>query len=671
MSSTPHARNPFGATKAVDLNDSQIQNLWVDVLSIGEELSHFAHPNSAMPSLVLGAKGSGKTHLMRYHSFELQMLRYGANPTVEEIQTGVANDGYIGIYALCGSINSSRFRGKRQSEEKWREIFAYYLELWLSHHLLQVVEKLQLGDDVESTLCAAIYQLFDRPLTSQAQTIRELGSQIAALQRDLDYRVNNAVMTGTLDVEIIVTRGRLIFGIPRLLASHCAFLKNALFVYAIDEFENLTIEQQQVINSLIRDKQIPATFRIGARLYGVKTYRTDGSEEENLKDSEYEVIALDRIFRAHKKNYATFARSLVSKRLATASSVSALSVAGEAADWAGMFESVDDRWSSDYYASLMKNKESPHFKEFRTKLRGVSEGEADRLVEMMAVTEYPLLEKLNLLRFYKQAHRKVNRLEIAERVMRECREFLQGPGKSDSYATALDHYKSDLIAQIYRENGSKQLYLGLDTFVLMSSGLPRALLTILRSVFDWSTFNGEDPLRTGRISIDAQYRGVRDASDWFYENMRKTSGDGHRIQAATDRLARLFRVNRFSDRPAEVSLCAFAIAEQEGSDDARHVLRLAEERSFLNRISSGGRKDKNSGAPLAMFQLSPMLAPRWDLPLARRGVPQFTGEELDAIFAPVSEEQFDRIINDWKARTSFSVASSDADTTPSAQGQLL
>ena len=671
MSNSLHARNPFGATKAVDLNDSQIQSLWVDVLSIGEELSQFAHPNSPMPSLVLGAKGSGKTHLMRYHSFELQMLRYGENPTAEQIQAGVADDGYIGIYALCGSINSSRFRGKRQSDEKWREIFAYYLELWLSHHLLQIVERLSLGEKLESILCMAIAQLFDRPLTSQPRTVRELGNLIASLQRDLDYRVNNAVMTGLLDVEILVTRGRLIFGIPKLLASHCEFLRDALFVYAIDEFENLTIEQQQVVNSLIRDKQIPATFRIGARLYGVKTHRTDGAEEENLKDSEYEVIALDRIFRAHKKNYTTFAKSLVSKRLASASSASALSVVGEAADWAGLFESVDDRWSSSYYAALIKSKESPHFKEFRSKLRGVSEAEADRLIEMMAVAEYPLLEKLNLLRFYKQAHRKTNRLEVAERIMRECQKFIQSPGEPSPYATALDHYKSDLNAQLCRENSSKHLYLGLDTFVLMSAGLPRALLTILRSVFDWSTFNGEDPLRVGRISIDAQYRGVRDASDWFYENMRKTSGDGHRIQAATDRLARLFRVNRFADRPAEVSMCAFAIAEQEGSDDAREVLRLAEERSFLNRISSGGRKDKNSGAPLAMFQLSPMLAPRWDLPLARRGVPQFTGEELDAIFAPASEEKFDQILDAWKAKTSFSVGMDEVDAATGAQRKLL
>ncbi len=74
----------------------------------------------------------------------------------------------------------------------------------------------------------------------------------------------------------------------------------------------------------------------------------------------------------------------------------------------------------------------------------------------------------------------------------------------------------------------------------MSAGLPRSLLTILRSVFEWSLFNGEDPLRTGRISAEAQYRGVRDASDWFYENMRKAGEDGIAIQTAIDRLARLF-----------------------------------------------------------------------------------------------------------------------------------
>lgn len=675
MNSSLHSKNPFGATKAVDLDDNQIQTLWVDVLEFGEELVQFAHPSSAMPSLVLGAKGSGKTHLMRYHSFELQLLRYGDAPTASDIHTGVEKDGYIGVYALCGNINSSRFAGKRQPDEKWRELFSYYMELWLTHHLLLIVEKLRLDPVLERDICSEMLSLFDAPLPRNPETIRDFADCITQLQRELDYAVNNAVMTGQLDVEILVTRGRLIFGLPKILANKCAFLSKVLFVYSIDEFENLNVEQQKVINSLIRGKEIPATIRVGARSYGIKTYHTDGSGEENLRDSEYEVIPLDRIFRNHKTNYAKFAKSLVSKRLGAAYSVSAKTVAGqdEGADWDAIFDSIDDAWNSDYYKNLIKpgaDGQRRHITAFRNNLSRVKDDQREKLVSLLSVDEFPLLEKLNLLRFYKRANNGDPLAATAEKIAQECRSFIASPGIKSPYATALQHYKFDLSAQLHRENGEKQYYLGLETFITMSAGLPRALLTILRSIFDWSTFQGEDPLKTGRISIDAQYRGVRDASDWFYQNMRKAGEDGRAIQVAVDRLGQIFRVNRFADRPAEVSLCTFAVSEHHASAEARRILRLAEERSFLNRVSLGG-KDKNSGDPLEKFQISPMLAPRWDLPLGRRGTVTLTSGDFNAIFDPsCNDTEFDAVLSEWKKKTSASI-SDLAKPTNTAQGSLL
>jgi len=672
MTSKEHVPNPFGATKAVDLDNTQIQALWVDVLNIGEELSQFAHPSTAMPSLVLGAKGSGKTHLMRYHSFDLQLLRYGKDAPDVEVHKGIEKDGYIGIYVLCGSINSSRFKGKGQSDEKWRDVFAYYLELWLTHHLLRVVERLHLGENKEREFCELACELFDRQPWPAPKSVNELSKGIADLQKELDYAVNNSIMTGTLNVEILVTRGKLIFGLPKVLASICEFLSSARFVYSIDEFENLTIEQQQVVNSLIRDKEIPATFRIGARLYGVKTQRTDGAEEENLKDSEYETIPLDRIFRNHKTNYATFARELVAKRLAAARYTAAAAGTLSPSDWKGVFETVDDRWDSKYFRDIAGDsgfKERAHFRSFRAKLSEVGGDELGQLVGLLSATEYPILEKLNLLRFYKHARRRVDYFDIAQRINRECRAFVRTPSDRSQYATALDHYKTDLIAQLHRENGAKQLYLGLDNFILMSAGLPRALLTILRSIFDWSAFNGERPLAGEPVSVDAQYRGVRDASDWFFENMRKASGDGRRIQVATDRLAQLFRANRFADRPADVSMCAFAVPEGAGSQEALEVLRLCEERSFLVRLSARERKDKNTGAPQSVYQISPMLAPRWDLPLGRRGVPVFSREEVDAVFGS-SDEGFRTVLESWRDRMKF-VSGAGNDESENPQPSLI
>src|SRR5580658_7677338 len=115
--------NPFDVTKAVDFNDEQINKYFVDMPAGG--FAAMANPRSPMPMLIMGGKGSGKTHLMRYFSYPLQKLRHQAN------LIRLREEGYLGIYLRCGGLNAARFRGKGQTEEAWDAVFAYYMELWL------------------------------------------------------------------------------------------------------------------------------------------------------------------------------------------------------------------------------------------------------------------------------------------------------------------------------------------------------------------------------------------------------------------------------------------------------------------------------------------------------------------------------------------------------------
>lgn len=649
--------NPFAITKAVDLNDEQILSLWVDVAGGAADFAEYARPVSPMPTFIMGAKGSGKTHLMRYHSFELQALRYRhAN---KRLRDGIVSDGYIGIYMRCSGLNSGRFANKGQSPDVWKELFAYYIELWLTQHLLHVAQVLELGavEKNEATLCHRILDLFDKPPQSKPATVRDLQTLIAELQRQLDFEVNNCVLTGKINAQILATRGRLVFGIPKLLSKMFPFLKSVLFVYSIDEFENLTQEQQRLMNTLVREKELPSTLRIGSRLYGIKTHATDSAAEENLRDSEFETLYLDQIFRTHKKRYASFAKQLIDKRLASAYGLTGDRSKIEPVDgmkWAGFFEEPDENWNSPEFLELVKNKPSPerrHFVDLQEKLGSAtfSPGTIRKVVGNLSAPDFPLLEKTNLLIFYQEMSKSEDALDSSASIRALCREYAESPTSKGRYGSTIDHYKSDLVAQLRRENDAKQCYVGINDFITMSAGLPRALLTILRSIFEWSFFNGEDPLRTHRISLAAQQRGVKDASDWFYDNMRKAGDDGIAIQSAIERLAQLFRINRFADKPVECSLIAFSIAEQDASPEALRVLHLCEERSFLNRIA-GGQRDKNSERVTMKFQLSNMLSPRWDLPLGRRGTVAFDSRYFNAIFDNSKRDDFQEILAEWRDR---------------------
>ncbi|QOF72473.1 hypothetical protein IG197_05185 [Aminobacter sp. SR38] len=639
-------KNPFGITKAVDLNNEQIEQLWVEMVIDDSRIKpEFDHPASPMPTYILGAKGSGKTHLMRHQSFELQKLRYiAAGKTIAD---GIRDDGYLGLYVRCSGLHSNRFSGKRQSDEVWTQLFSFYFELWLAQHALRLLCEIiaNESEQVDLEITAEIITLLDKKPTEDIKSLSDLSAFFAEQQKKLDYQINNCLITGVLDPDIILTAGNVIFGIPKIVSEKISFLRDVLFVYAIDEFENLTMAQQIHVNTIYREREPPSTFRIGARTYGIRTYGTNSAGEENLKDSEFTEIQLDSKLRELEAQYNAFSRSLVTKRLSQLGS-------SDAGQLEQHFASFDGGWRSPDWLEVIDSdsRERPHFK---TLQQLVTKHHDDlsypEILHAFSKPESPVLEKLNIMLFM-QDWAKGRDLSVSfKRVAAEMSAFIKGEADGERYKQALGHYAGDLSAQLLRDARKPQNYGGIDNFVRMSAGIPRALLTILRSVFEWASFADERPFEGGLISLRSQQKGVLDASDWYFSNMRKAGPDGIVIQAAVERLANIFRINRFSDKPVEISLCSFSVSEREISDEARRVLGLAEARAFLHRIP-GGQKERNSEDVTAKFQLSPMLAPRWDLPLSRRGVVTFSAEEFNAIFDASRDDQYQQLLGGWRSK---------------------
>lgn len=646
--------NPFNITKAVDLSDNQIEQYWVD-FSTDQVLLGLLKPRSVMPMLILGGKGSGKTHLMRYCSYPLQRLRHRNN-----IPQGIHDDGYLGIYLRCGGLNSSRFEGKGQSPEVWADVFAYYMELWISQMLLNAVTDIySKSNELEKEtlkLCNAIADLFDEPLDSMPTSLSDILTLLQKLQKDVDLTVNNSSSTHNLDVRIRITRGHFIFGLPRLLSQHLPSFKGVLVVYLLDEFENLTESQQKYINTLIRERDEPCTFKVGSRLYGVKTYRTFSSEEENKEGSEYEVLPLDALLRKQKE-YPNFARSLCKKRLLIANKLlHSDTINGDLQELDRWFE-IDERTpiaenETRFILEKYVGRERPYFKSLHQKIlecylgknRKQSSARVSRILDALRCPAYPLLEKVNIFLLYRAWDKGKDLFVESEEINLACSRYVQEPNSATQYGDILEHFRDDLMAQLLRESDMKQRYLGFETFVNMSDGLPRNLLIILKHIFNWALFNGEKPIETGVISIKSQQAGVREASEWFFKDARVAGHDGGLIRDSVSRLAELFREIRYSDKPTECSLCTFSADMTRASEEAQRIVDMAEKWSLLISISSG-QKDRNSKRVDAKYQLNPMLAPRWDLPVSRRGTLALNPEEVNAIFDKTYRDKFETVLS--------------------------
>jgi hypothetical protein len=652
--------NPFAVTKAVDLTDEEIQQLWVTVSDDDSE-SNF-RPTSPMPLFLLGGKGSGKTHWMRYHSFPLQRLRYEhkSTPCVE----GLSQDGYLGIYILLGSLNAERFQNRGQTEEVWKAVFSYYFELWVAQELLQIVASLSKEEpklqDLEAEVCSAILSLIDAPPEQSIDTLAQCLDWLSLLQAQIDRAINNVLFDGKLNIHVRVTPGQLIFGIPRILSRRLSEFRRLIFSYQLDEFEILSEAQQRHINSLIRERSLPSTFRIGGRLWSIKTRDTNAEKEENKEGSEFETWFLDRRFRQSKAKWTHFSYKLVQRRMEVAGLGDAAKISRGQIDH--LFEVPQLTWDSPFVRQRVGSSRAGtngYLAKLRKKLEvgiraGISPGvdsqrQVPEILDRLTVPEFPLLEKVNILLFYQAWFRNDDLIRRAAHIRNECASFLSRPRRASKYQRAVQHYESDLLAQLFREERKQQsLHYGMRTFIRMSEGLPRSLLILLKEIFDWAIYNcPHDKIET--IPIRDQELGLLEGAEWFLTTMRKSGDHEPAILTAVERLGRLFETNRFADKPIECSLLGFSIRERDLAPLTQERLRLAEQHSFLIRISRG-EIDRNTRERLSKFQLNAVLGPKWGLPAARRGIARLKARDIDIIFDPAKEADFESFHHHWAER---------------------
>ena len=92
-------QNPFALVKASDFSDAQIRELWVELGA--PMINKIIEPQLRTSKYILGGKGTGKTHLLRYHSYQVARLRY---PKESGLET-VVRQKYLGIFIRAANVD--------------------------------------------------------------------------------------------------------------------------------------------------------------------------------------------------------------------------------------------------------------------------------------------------------------------------------------------------------------------------------------------------------------------------------------------------------------------------------------------------------------------------------------------------------------------------------------
>lgn len=643
-------KNPFDVTKAVDYTDDDIYKYWVDLDKEDNGFEGLIEPQSLMPKIIVGSKGSGKTHVMKYFSYELQKIRCKAE--AKSMQEGLENEKFIGVYIRCSGFNSDKFSGKGVSDEVWATLYSYFWELWIGERLLDILIDLRengtLGEVDEPGIVTDILKLFLK-YENGIHTFEELNDYFLRLQKIVDYEVQNFMFADQdkPHVEILLTHCRLTYGIPELLRSKVKFFNDKYILYLVDELENFSITQQQLIQTLIREKPVACTFRIGTRPYGIRTFKTLKEVEENRDGAEFKGVVLDEFLRNYPR-YNEYVTSIIENRLRN----SGISLARDYR----LSDLFDEQTNDDILRAVAgkKDKQSRSaLASLETNLKKLNIGD-EAVGKIMANITYDadiLLERTSIMLMYrvikgrKRDRSNVYLVKASEEIANSLRRYIETKDKDTQHAIVLEKYKKDIIDNLAREGRVDIPYNGLEKMIELSCGTPRTILCMLKSAFNNQFYNtGKVPFEDGRkLTVRSQRVGIESTYDWFFEENRIPSNNKLRATDAIMRMGDYLRKVRFSDVPPQCSINIFSLNVSELSEEARNVFESLQSYSYI--VQTDERRLINSDNKAHVYRLNTILYPKYELAFGKRGLVTLTSSDAELFFNLSKKEQYDEFVS--------------------------
>jgi hypothetical protein len=373
---------------------------------------------------------------------------------------------------------------------------------------------------------------------------------------------------------------------------------------------------------------------------------------------------LDNVIQAEEKLFDEFAEQLYNNRLLKYYEHKGVKKDSEKlkVEFLERFETYDEVKLILEITNRNKNREYKHIKEFRRKVvEGIErkklacnfdDSRVEELVNCIVKdTEgNPLEQKYKLFYLYKlwsSAKKDKTLLDFIVEINTEFAKYKKN--EKSKFVEIIDKRKKDLIAQLTVENNIKNTeYSGIKDFIRISQGNVRTFILILKKVIEFAKIKGEKPLEdSGFISLDSQFLALYETANWFYEDAELIGDEGRNVYEALKKLSNYLVLERFCDKPVETTISCFNIKSEELSNETLNCIEVMKMHSFLIEDESG-RKEKNSGIPERKFQICKILAPKYNLPISKRGSLYLSKEIANAIFEKQGKKKFESLFKERK-----------------------
>lgn len=658
--------NPFIECTARDMEYRDVVMYWCQPYEYYAGLDENALMKNSTPIFVEGARGSGKTMLLKHLSYFCQRNEYG-DLSGSSLLNHFLRQGSIGIYYRFKNDFGKLLATLKCSQTTREDIFEEYFHLYYSRELLLVLQDLHGARAVEGDVAQNIIDGLNMLFAVESVSLDDILKNINHRIENLDVLIRKIKYLSDIDnaVESVVSGIPFLLKMFEIVRKEISDWRAITLLILIDEYENVSAFHK-VVNTYIKqtDAQLGITYRVGMRPEGISTYVTYIGQEQLQVGRDYLVMHL-RV--TNPKNFQRFLKTVAEKRLSKVSFFSANKLT--------RIEKVlgtREDWVKEALAAV-RNRPEITFEGIKDSI--IQEYSLKSIKDLLSYPANPLIEMQNVLW--------LNRGKSPKEIKDAMNEYLDAKKNRSAKKTSdiahkysLDFdmkYKYALLFSLLAKCGIRKKYYSFTTFSYLACGSVNDFLSLCRNTFTVLDTKSYDCLLRGEpIPAEVQDRGAREAATEQLDKIRLCEDSGTEMYTFAMNIGDIFGYYHRDSAVQFPETNQFAF-ENEAEIDTRSLLKrdlsyllkwgVIEKKPTTQRISIGRRKGN-------LYYLNRMLAPIFGISYRTRGGYNFVIKT--EIFEQMLSNSMDAalIISQNKGRSPAKKDAKDSKDSPAMLGQM-
>lgn len=247
------------------------------------------------PIIVEGGRGSGKTMLLRYWCHQSQFSTHRT-----DIPDSALNK--IGIYWKMDTQFAAFMQFRNYEKDIWNRAFSYWSVLTISLSILDSLKSVARSNYAKFNEEDLLEMRFSG-LDGYDKDIPENYNELIAFLNRRRQQFESWVNSIPTQPSISFLPFEFIVDLANCIRNGNVVFKDTVFDIFIDEYENLQVNQMQIINTRIKHSEIPIIYNVAMKRNALVTPETLGNESIVVVN-DYRKIPLDEYVEEHFKVFA-------------------------------------------------------------------------------------------------------------------------------------------------------------------------------------------------------------------------------------------------------------------------------------------------------------------------------------------------------------------------------